>query len=401
MAFRLGAAIGGAAKRASEIIEQEREDAFELIDSSLKTWGTLGTQKLSDRNKIRKNMENVGKFLKSKGFSNDQIASAWHQNRHQEVADHIRKLELAKVDYKPSEIISFLPDYESSGLTLDEQLDGVLGKVRSGMDVSDAISDMGGDGLQGMFMQQRANAASAASGINIAEMRALATDDLEYGTAPGGTITLADPVAAAQAEQTMAGGEAGMFSSSAATNELVNFGNLVTGAKGQATAGGTLYVHEATDRAIKVSEKVGKLLAEKQKELGRNRLSLSEVNEVKDSVLAWSKDSGLYAGAGEKLNTNNVNFADDPQTVEADTIKNISDMKDNSAINNAIDAAYNQILSQLVKKGDPKANEKAAEARDRMVKVSTGKSADKKGSSYHRSKYPDLYDEQGNLIEQE
>ena len=50
---------------------------------------------------------------------------------------------------------------------------------------------------------------------------------------------------------------------------------------------------------------------------------------------------------------------------------------------------------------DPKANEKAAEARDRMVKVSTGKSADKKGSSYHRSKYPDLYDEQGNLIEQE
>lgn len=400
MAFMLGAAIGGAAKRASEIIEQEREDAFELIDSSLKTWGTLGTQKLSDRNKLRKNMENVGTFLKSKGFSDDQVASAWHQNRHQEVADHIRKLELAKVDYKPSEIISFLPEYESSGLTLDEQLDGVLGKVQSGMNVSDAISDMGGAGLQGMFMQQRANAASAASGINIAEMRALATDDLEYGTAPGGTITLADPVAAAQAEQAMTGGEAGMFSSSAATSELVNFGNLVTGAKGQATAGGTLYVHEVTDRAIKVGEKVGKLLAEKQKELGRNRLSLSEVNEVKDSVLAWSKDSGLYAGADEVIKPNDT-FADDPQTVEADTIKNISDLTDKNAVKNAIDAAVEQIRSQLVKKGDPEANKKAKEARDRMVKAATGKSADKKGSSYHRSKYPDLYDEQGNLIEQE
>ncbi len=401
MAFRLGAAIGGAAKRASEIIEQEREDAFELIDSSLKTWGTLGTQKLSDRNKLRKNMENVGKFLKSKGFSDDQIASAWHQNRHQEVADHIRKLELAKVDYKPSEIISFLPEYESSGLTLDEQLDGVLGKVRSGMNVSDAISDMGGAGLQGMFMQQRANAASAASGINIAEMRALATDDLEYGTAPGGTITLEDPVAAAQAEQTMAGGEAGMFSSKAATNELVNFGNLVTGAKGKATAGGTLYIHEATDRAIQVSKKVTILLADKQKELGRNRLSLSEINDVKDGVLSWAKDSGLYAGADEKLNDGNVNFADDPQTVEADTIKNISDLTDKNAVKNAIDAAVEQIRSQLVKKGDPEANKKAMEARDRMVKAATGKSADKKGSSYHRSKYPDLYDEQGNLIEQE
>lgn len=76
-------------------------------------------------------------------------------------------------------------------------------------------------------------------------------------------------------------------------------------------------------------------------------------------------------------------------------------MKDTSQIQKNIDAAYNQILSQLVKKGDPKANEKAAEARNRMTKAATGKSADKKGSSYHRSKYPDLYDEQGNLIEQE
>ena len=339
-------------------------------------------------------------FLKSKGFSDDQVASAWHQNRHQEVADHIRKLELAKVDYKPSEIISFLPEYESSGLTLDEQLDGVLGKVQSGMNVSDAISDMGGAGLQGMFMQQRANAASAASGINIAEMRALATDDLEYGTAPGGTITLEDPVTAAKAEQAMAGGEAGMFSSSAATNELVNFGNLVTGAKGKATAGGTLYIHEATDRAIQVSKKVTKLLAEKQKELGRNRLSLSEINDVKDRVLAWSKDSGLYAGADEVIKPNNT-FADDPQTVEADTIKNISGLTDKNAVKNAIDAAVEQIRSQLVKKGDSEANKKAMEARDRMIKAATGKSADKKGSSYHRSKYPHLYDAQGNLIEQE
>ena len=109
---------------------------------------------------------------------------------------------------------------------------------------------------------------------------------------------------------------------------------------------------------------------------------------------------GLYAGADEVIKPNDT-FADDPQTVEADTIKNISSMKDTSQIQKNIDAAYNQILSQLVKKGDPKANEKAAEARNRMTKAATGKSADKKGSSYHRSKYPDLYDEQGNLIEQE
>ena len=396
MAFRLGAAIGGAAKRASEIIEQEREDAFELIDSSLKTWGTLGTQKLSDRNKLRKNMENVGKFLKSKGFSDDQVASAWHQNRHQEVADHIKKLELAKVDYKPSEIISFLPEYESSGLTLDEQLDGVLGKVQSGMNVSDAISDMGGAGLQGMFMQQRANAASAASGINIAEMRALATDDLEYGTAPGGTITLADPVAAAQAEQSMAGGEAGQPGLEATSTSLFNFGADLVGAKSNVTRDGILYEFEKPERRVALRKKVAEIMAARDK----SRFSGLDRQEMMTELQQWAKDSGYYTLKKED-EVNAGGFADDPQTVEADTIKNISSMKDTSQIQKIIDVAYNQILSQLVKKGDPKANEKAAEARNRMTKAATGKSADKKGSSYHRSKYPDLYDEQGNLIEQE
>jgi len=396
MAFRLGAAIGGAAKRASEIIEQEREDAFELIDSSLKTWGTLGTQKLSDRNKLRKNMENVGKFLKSKGFSDDQVASAWHQNRHQEVADHIRKLELAKVDYKPSEIISFLPEYESSGLTLDEQLDGVLGKVQSGMNVSDAISDMGGAGLQGMFMQQRANAASAASGINIAEMRALATDDLEYGTAPGGTITLEDPVTAAKAEQAMAGGEAGQPGIEAMEDTLFDFGADLVGGKGNITAAGILYDFEQPERRVALKTKITEMTAARNK----SRFSALDRKEMMAELQQWAMDSGYYTPK-EQDEFNKGAFADDPQTVEADTIKNISSMKDTSQIQKNIDAAYNQILSQLVKKGDPKANEKAAEARNRMTKAATGKSADKKGSSYHRSKYPDLYDEQGNLIEQE
>ena len=72
-----------------------------------------------------------------------------------------------------------------------------------------------------------------------------------------------------------------MFGSSAATSELTNFGNLITAAKGQATSGGTLYVHEQADRAIQVSEKVASLLAAKQQELGRNRLSLQEINDVK------------------------------------------------------------------------------------------------------------------------
>lgn len=397
MAFILSAAIGGAARRGSELIQEERENAIKLIDDNLKTFGTLGTKKLSDRRKVRKNMAEVGEFLKSKGFSDDQIASAWHQNSYQEVADHIKKLELSKVDYKPAEIISFAPDYESSGLTFDQHLDGVLGKVQSGMSVSDAVADMGGTGLQGMFMRQRAKAAASASGMNIAELRALATDDLEYGTSPGGVIKLEDPVAAAQAEQAMSGGEAGMYSSSAATRDLENFGNQISGAKGTPSGGIMLYEHEKTEIVGEVALKTAELLAAKEDELGRSRFSGADMRDMKADLVEWATSKGYILPKEEIKNTNEL--ADDPQTVEADTIKNISGMKDADQIQKAIDTAYNEILRQL--EGDPEANKKASEARDRMIKAARENSGSKKGSDYHREKYPELYDSEGYRIEQE
>jgi hypothetical protein len=394
MAFILSAAIGGAARRGSELIQEERENAIKLIDDNLKTFGTLGTKKLSDRRKVRKNMAEVGEFLKSKGFSDDQIASAWHQNSYQEVADHIKKLELSKVDYKPAEIISFAPDYESSGLTFDQHLDGVLGKVQSGMSVSDAVADMGGTGLQGMFMRQRAEAAASASGMNIAELRALATDDLEYGTSPGGVIKLEDPVAAAQAEQAMSGGEAGQPGVEATASTLFNFGADLVGGKSNVTAGGILYDFEQPERRIALNTKIAEMIAARD----QSRFSGSDRQEMMVELRQWAEDSGYYTPKKEGEVSTGA-FADDPQTVEADTIKNISGMKDADQIQKAIDTAYNEILRQL--EGDPEANKKASEARDRMIKATRENSGSKKGSDYHREKYPELYDSEGYRIEQE
>jgi hypothetical protein len=393
MAFILSAAIGGAARRGSELIQEERENAIKLIDDNLKTFGTLGTKKLSDRRKVRKNMAEVGEFLKSKGFSDDQIASAWHQNSYQEVADHIKKLELSKLDYKPAEIISFAPDYESSGLTFDQHLDGVLGKVQSGMSVSDAVADMGGTGLQGMFMRQRAEAAASASGMNIAELRALATDDLEYGTSPGGVIKLEDPFAAAQAEQAMSGGEAGQPGLEAISASLFDFGADLVGAKSIITKEGMLYQFQIPERRAALNKKIAEITAARNK----SRFSGLDKTEMMTELEQWAKDSGYYTF--EKLNDGNVNFADDPQTVEADTIKNISGMKDADQIQKAIDTAYNEIVRQL--EGDPEAFTKAREARDRMIKAARENSGSTKGSDYHREKYPELYDSEGYRIEQE
>ena len=338
MAFNLMAAVGGAAKRGSEILKEERESAYDLIDQNMTDWTRLGVPAMKERKKLRMSMKNAADILSSKGFSNDQIAVALYQGKHEEVVQHITNLEAASKDnpalaYKPADIIKFGPNYEESGKTIDQILDGVMGKVASGMSTSDALADMGGSGLQRAFMTERAEAASAASGLDVATLRAIATDDLEYGQAPaGGVISIVDPVASAQAEAALEGGETGMFGSSAATSELTNFGNLITGAKGQATSGGTLYVHEQADRAIQVSEKVAALLASKQQELGRNRLSLQEINDVKAEVVEWAKSSGIYAGAAEqgdgKTGDTNYEFTGDADTIGSDFLKAIEGADD-------------------------------------------------------------------------
>lgn len=338
MAFNLMAAIGGAAKRGSEILKEERESAYDLIDQNMTDWTRLGVPAMKERKKLRMGMKNAADFLSSKGFTNDQIAVALYQNKYEEVVQHVTNLEAASkenkdLQYKPADIIKFGPDYQESGKTMDEILDGVMGKVQSGMSTADALADMGGSGLQRAFMTERAEAAAAASGLDVATLRAIATDDLEYGEAPaGGVISIVDPVASAQAASALEGGEAGMFGSSAATSELTNFGNLITGAKGQATSGGTLYVHEQADRAIQVSEKVASLLAAKQQELGRNRLSLQEINDVKGQVVEWAKGSGIYAGATEQgdgvTGDTNYEFTGDADTIGADFLKAIEGAND-------------------------------------------------------------------------
>jgi len=336
MAFNLMAAVGGAAKRGSEILKEERESAYDLIDQNMTDWTRLGVPAMKERKKLRMGMKNAADILSSKGFSNDQIAVALYQGKHEEVVQHITNLEAASKDnpalaYKPADIIKFGPNYEESGKTIDQILDGVMGKVASGMSTSDALADMGGSGLQRAFMTERAEAAAAASGLDVATLRAIATDDLEYGQAPaGGVISIVDPVASEQAKAALEGGETGMFGSSAATSELTNFGNLITGAKGQATSAGTLYVHEQADRAIQVSEKVAALLAAKQQELGRNRLSLQEINDVKGEVVEWAKGSGIYAGAAEQGDGKNTNyeFTGDADTIGSDFLKAIEGADD-------------------------------------------------------------------------
>jgi hypothetical protein len=334
---KLGAFIGGAAARGSEILQEERKSAFDAVDNLMADWTRLGVPEIKRRKQLRTKMKTAGEFLRNKGFSNDQIDVAFQQNKYEEVVQHITNLEAAQKDnpelqYKPADIIKLGPNYKDSGRTMDEVLDGVMGKVASGMSTADAIADMGGTGLQGAFMRTRADALSAASGFDVATLRAMATGDLEYSEPIAGDISIVDPVASAQARSALTGGETGMFSSSAAEGNLKNFGNLITGAKGQANAGVTLYIHEQGERAIQVEQEVARLLAEKQEEVGRNRLSAREMNDVKGELVSWAKNSGIYVGPQEREDgVNNIpsfDFSGDPNTIANDLMKAIEGIED-------------------------------------------------------------------------
>lgn len=342
MAFSLMAAIGGAAKRGSEFLKEERESAYDLIDQNMTDWTRLGVPAIKERKKLRMGMERSAEFLKNRGFSNDQIAVALYQGKYEEVVKHIENLEYQSKDnpaleYKPADIIKFGPDYQESGKTMDEILDGVMGKVASGMSTSDALADMGGSGLQKQFMASRAEAAAAASGMNVAELRAIATDDLEYGEAPaGGVISIVDPVASKQAEASLTGGETGQPGLESMAQTLFNYGADFVGGKSNVTAGGILYDFEQPERRGALNTKIADMLAKR----GQNRFSAQDRNEMFVELVEWAKESGYYTPtpAGNGGTNKNFEFTGDPDTIASDFLKAIEGA-DEDTRNAAFDVA--------------------------------------------------------------
>jgi len=190
----------GFMERGSEIIQQEMKSAEDLIDSSIKMWTDMGLPVYRARKKQRRELEQVADFLKGKGFNNDQIYTAMRQGQHQSVVDYVKKYETstkkafgATGGPSAADIITFGGDYKDTGMTMDQVLDGVMGKVTSGMGMADAIADATGQklsGIQGNIMKKRAESLSSAFGVDPAELMQLASGDFEYGEKLGGTISM-------------------------------------------------------------------------------------------------------------------------------------------------------------------------------------------------------------------
>ena len=224
MAFMLGAAIGGAAKRASEIFKEEAEAARETVDDAFKVLVELGLPQARKRKQLRMTKGNIYDSLANDfKFSPSQIAVIMRQNRGQETIEHLNKMRNTYTDYKinPAEIVTITQDYDGM-LTKDQILENVMGKVVGGMNLSDAITDVTGKRptgtLTGFFggdansvASRRMQAITAATGVSASELAGYASGEISRDPAlVQGSISLRDP----------AGAEANPITPTAARREL-------------------------------------------------------------------------------------------------------------------------------------------------------------------------------------
>lgn len=264
--------LAGAARRGSEILQEERENAQRIAEQSMKFWTETGIDKYKERKSKRKDLSMKFGTLAQEGFSPDQIDVMARQNKIDDVLTHVDALKRSSIEVKPAEIVSMTGDYKETGRTADEVLEGFMGRVNKGMSMGDAVADLGGQktGFLGQDLgkvaKKRADAIAAGFGYDVETLRALATDDITIEDAMvTGQISLTDPVASAQARKTMSGGDL------TSTEERMF--------RDQALLG--LGIEDVVDKATGAVRTVGGTAADKQ---AANRIQLESVRHYNKLV---------------------------------------------------------------------------------------------------------------------
>jgi len=311
--FRLGAVIGGAAKRASEILEEERKEAMDTVNEQLKIWTELGLPKVRARKEARRTKNKVFDSLQSEGFSLPQIAVIMGQGRGEATLDHIQSQRNTYDDYvvKPAEIVAISPSYEDTGLTKDIILENEMGKVNKGSTITDAVASLSGQGdgtltsllggnLSGIS-KRRMDAFATAAGVDMNELRALASDDITYDQPlVEGDVRLIDPATAATKKRQMQDSQSGLYTTS-------NFGNVIRNIAADLSGldrtiddfGNIFFKPDAANKDIKVQDIVDQVLDEYQTETGKLKFGFADTTEVKRRIRERLAEAGLLVAAAQ------------------------------------------------------------------------------------------------------
>ena len=200
--------LGGASRRGLQKIE----DNEAIIDKSINLFTQLGIPAYKARKELKKQNRQIAETLRDNGFGIDAIGTILSQGKGQKVVDYLDKMSAIGRKANVADVVTFLPEYKESGMTMDEMLESVVGKINRGMTMSDAVMDATGQksettfgkffsGANRKLVEKRLSTYKSAFGEGMLnDLRALAVGDVSASYFPKesrGTISLYDPSAAA------------------------------------------------------------------------------------------------------------------------------------------------------------------------------------------------------------
>ena len=208
MGFNFGAFLAGGAEAIKAEADQERQDVKELFNTSAKMWTEMGITNLQTNRAKRKELNKIAERLQKIGNNNsqflstDQIAAVIGQGKGEDVAKTLEKFNAEGLNWNPADIVDMGKNYKSTNKTIDQYLEDILGKVKSGTTYSDALIDSQPETLSekiGLFsskdyIKKRVDTFGSVLGRDLAELQALAMDDREFGDYPTAQIKLGLPV---------------------------------------------------------------------------------------------------------------------------------------------------------------------------------------------------------------
>ena len=305
MAFIASAFFGGAAKRASEILDEEREEAIKTADKSIELFTRLGLPKAVERRSERRKKEKMYDALDNLKFSGDQIAVIMKEGGGQKILDTIAEREKVIENYKinPAEVVTFDPGYETHGYDKAKVIELVMGKVDSGIPAAEAIQQVTGKatggGLteilggnnQNLISRRMSNTASAA-GVSMDELMALASGNISYDDiAVKGQVNLFDPRAAAIANKDFNTPEN-------IAKQLNNYGSLITGgvAGGIDSAGNQIFITEEGKMKIRIQQQTQRIIKkyQEQEDQQGKPLQYQDLIAMQKELDNWAIANGIH-----------------------------------------------------------------------------------------------------------
>ena len=315
MAFSTGAFFGGMAKRGSEILSEERQEAISNTEDEIKILTQLGLPKAMGRRSKRKERATIFDSLKNQGFDGDQIAVIMKEGTGQAVLDHIKKNELKYDNYKvrPAEIVRMDAGYEAHGYTKDQVLDLVMGKLDTGTPTLEAVDELSGKkrsgGLTGLLggnldnvRTKRMESIANATGVSMSELAAYASDSIIYDDikVKGKTRLFDSAAAATAAKDTYTSSQVSRGLTGYASDKVVS--SEIAGSDAQGPVYGFTDKNISSMMRDKIREIENAKRIEKQEKGEYGPITSKDMAEMEDSLNAWISTATTPDGRAIALN---------------------------------------------------------------------------------------------------